>query len=280
MALLRKFGILYNSIIGYFFKWKYDIMGIKSISSKQTVNDVVVSLTSYGRRVEDEIVYYTLLSLLNQTILPERIILWLDESWNSDNIPHRIKSLTKYNLEIRYCKDLRSYKKLIPTLLEYGDKIIITVDDDMIYSKYLIENLLSGYRSNGNIQCTKASIPLMDGSSFKSYNEWLEVDKTTTCDSIIPIGVGGVLYPPQSLAKETTDESSFMKLAPLADDLWFWVMAKRRGSKHSFVSLKGKNFSFDTFYQFFHKGSALTHSNAKENQNDIQLKNILHQFPI
>ena len=48
-------------------------------------------------------------------------------------------------LEVRYCKDIRSYKKLIPALRSYPDDAIITIDDDAIYHIDLIEKLVNSY---------------------------------------------------------------------------------------------------------------------------------------
>jgi hypothetical protein len=43
-------------------------------------------------------------------------------------------------------------------------------------------------------------------------------------------GVGGVLYPPGSLAPEVLDEATFVALAPLADDIWLFWMERIAGS--------------------------------------------------
>lgn len=283
MKLFHKLGILYNSLVGYLIKYKIDLFGVgKIIPLNPKENKIVVSLTSYGRRVSNNVVFYTLVSLLKQTKRPSRIILWIDNSWNYESLPLKLKGLVKYGIEYKFCEDLRSYKKLIPTLGLYPNNIIITVDDDMYYNNNLVENLWEGYVSNGNIQCCIASYPIYDKAQhcFIPYNEWPAVSNKQKEELIIPIGVGGVLYPPNSLSDEVMQKNRFQELAPSADDLWFWVMAKRKGSRHSFKKSEKKNYSFDNLYQFLHKGSALTHSNAGENKNDVQLKKILEVYPI
>lgn len=280
--MFNKLRILLNSIIGYFIKWQYDLRGKHAIVPLKKSNDdpeIIISLTSYGRRVSKSIVYYTLVSLFLQKKQPTRIILWLDKSWIKRPIPSKITQLTLYGLEIRFFKDIKSYKKLIPTLIENPDSIIITVDDDMIYHKNLIESLVKGYKKDGNIQCTVASYPLDPSKKILPYNNWRVVFSEGEDDVIVPIGVGGVLYPPNSLSIEVLNERVFTTLSPRADDLWFWAMARLNGSKHSFVKLNGSNYSFDAIYQFFHKGSALTHSNSGECYNDVQLNNILKAYP-
>lgn len=279
MQLFNKFKILLNAVTGYCIKVKIDIFGIGNIEPlPSSSNDqIIVSLTSYGRRVKS-VVYYTLVSLLKQTERPSKIILWLDESWNDDNVPDKLKSLTKYGVEIRFCEDIRSYKKLIPTLREFPSKIIVTVDDDVIYNKHLVKSLMDGYRSNERIQCTVGSIPKIIEGNFAPYSTWTDIKHYYVGDTMVPIGVGGVLYPPASLDKEVLNINAFTTLAPNADDLWFWFMATKNGTFHSCVDYHHENYSFDALYQYFHKGSALTHRNAGEGMNDIQLKNILNHY--
>ena len=91
-----------------------------------------------GRRVES-VVYYTLVSLLKQRLMPDKIVLWLDnDNWCDNNLPPKISKLKQYGVDILYCKDIRSYKKLVPTLDLYPNDIIITVDDDVYYSNDLV----------------------------------------------------------------------------------------------------------------------------------------------
>ena len=53
-------------------------------------------MTSYGRRVEKSVVYYSLVSILRQTVKPDRIILCLDGiKWNDENLPKKLVSLKK-----------------------------------------------------------------------------------------------------------------------------------------------------------------------------------------
>lgn len=281
MRLIHNLRILLNAIVGYCIKFSIDCFGIGHIEPlADNGNDsFIVSLTSYGRRVHS-VVYYTLISLLKQTERASKIILWLDDSWNDRNVPERIMSLKQYGVEIMYYHDIKSYKKLIPTLKLFPNDIIITVDDDMIYTSGLLKSLMDGFRKNGKIQCTKGGLPKIYSGEISSYINWKNIDHAYDGDDIVPIGVGGVLYPPKSLDKDVLNEDAFCELAPNADDLWFWVMAKRAGVKHSVVDLCGKNYSFDTIYQYLHKGSALTHSNAGDCKNDIQLKCILEKYPV
>ena len=80
---------------------------------------LIVSLTSYPLRMKT--IHFTLHTLLNQSIKPDKIILWLAKEQfprREKDVPRRIRRLRKYGLSIEWCNDIRSYKKLIPTLKE------------------------------------------------------------------------------------------------------------------------------------------------------------------
>lgn len=276
----NKILILANSLIGYIIKFKIDIFGIGKINTLDINSDIVISLTSYGRRVE-YVVFYTIISILKQKHMPSRIILWLDDSYISHNtIPDKLIRLKKYGLEIRYCSDYKSYKKLIPTLYLCPDKVIITVDDDIYYNRNLISDLYSAYNvDHSKVHCLRAAIPTFSFSGkINSYNTWADPIFKTNYKYLLPIGCGGILYPPGVLHKDVLNDKLFMSLAPCADDIWFWIMAIINNTKHSISKKTGEDYSFDAIYQYFHKGSALTHSNSKLSHNDIQLKKILEYY--
>lgn len=196
LIYIKKIIQLKRVVKGYLFKWSCDYFGFGKVNIV-TITDrtpqLIVSLTSYGRRVAD-IVPYTLVSLLKQTVMPDRIILWLDkESWNDENIPKKLQQLIKYGIEIRFCKDIRSYTKLVPTLTLYPEDVIVTVDDDVIYKRDVVENLYSSYlKDSSKIYCNHARFPAKDKfGEFRPYQEWgISRDSKSY---IMPLGVGGGL---------------------------------------------------------------------------------------
>lgn len=282
-SLIKRYNQLRSIFKGYCYKFKIDIKGIEhlpSIVCKSSHPRTIVTLTSYGRRVKD-VVYYTLVSLLEQDMLPDKIILWLDsDNWSSDNLPIKLKSLQRKGISIRFCEDIKSYKKLIPALEEYPDDILITVDDDMIYHHSFLSKLIYEHNKHPkDIICNLCRFPNKDkNGNLTSYNDW--INETVGC-YYMPIGSWGILYPPHSLHKDVLDRTLFFKLSPTADDIWFWIMGLRvnssyRVTKHRVLLA----YNFDDLYQFLHKGSALTQDNRKNFQNDIQLKNILDYYSI
>ena len=74
-------------------------------------NPLIVSLTSYEERFEDLVI--SIYSLLNQSIKPDRIILWLSDNLCLNDLPYDITRFIKNGLEIRFVKDIGSYTKAI-----------------------------------------------------------------------------------------------------------------------------------------------------------------------
>lgn len=90
-------------------------------------------------------------------------------------------------------------------------------------------------------------------------------------------GIGGVLYPPNSLNNNVFDYDLVCKLCPDADDLWFWAMAVMNKTKIVIIEyqkLISLNISRDL--RLTNK-KRLFDSNI--NKNDVQVENILNNFP-
>lgn len=241
---------------------------------------VIVSLTSYGRRVED-VVHYTIISLLRQTYKPDEIVLWLDhDHWNDQNLPDSIVRLKPYGLTVRYCKDTKSYKKLIPTLNAYPESIIITCDDDIYYRSNMVERLVKAYEKNPTRIYTHRAHLVSFNSQGKllPYNDWKK-EISATSIRVFPTGDGGCLYSPHLLHEDISKEDLFMSLAPKADDVWFYFMELLKGTPRCALPYKGYIFiPLDVFYQFLHKDSNLSNTNCKESQNDVQIRNVMNHY--
>lgn len=242
----------------------------------------VVSLTTYGRRVEK--VHTTIVSLLRQTMKPDMVILWLDsDNWNDENIPDSLRELQKHGLTIKFCKDIKSYKKLIPALNEFPDAMIITCDDDIYYRSNMVERLVKAYKADPTkIYAHRAhQITFNQQGSLECYNDWPEEISDVSGKYVFPTSGGGTLYTKALLHKDMCNEELFMKLSPKADDVWNYFMGFLQGTENVVLPYKGYIYlPLDVFYQVTHKGSNLASSNCKENMNDLQIKSIMEHYNI
>ena len=86
-------------------------------------------------------------------------------------------------------------------------------------------------------------------------------------------GVGGVLYPPHCFNKEVLRKDIFLKYAPTADDIWFWIMALLNNRKIRVVKNHYKTLVVNSVsYQLYRK---TLYSENKNGGNDEQLNNLM-----
>lgn len=188
--------------------------------------EVVVSLTTYGARLYD--VYLTIESIMQGTIKPNRIVLWVREEMKNTKLPIVLANQIERGLEIRYRRDLRSFTKLLYSLKEFPNSTIVTIDDDVIYNYDLLENLVNVHNSHPGMICANMIKPITH--EFESrplvYAQIPLEDKyEEIAEKYIIEGYAGVLYPPKALHEEVFNENVFMDISKYADDIWFSAMA-------------------------------------------------------
>lgn len=188
---------------------------------------VIVSLTSYGRRVLD--VCFAVESIMQQSWRPNRIVLWLDPD-DVRNLPEALVRQQARGLEIRERNPfLRSYNKLLPMLAEAPDAAIITIDDDAAYDFDLVERLIKAHRTNPRAIFSPMSHEMKkNGDDFLPYNDWdtTSVQPGNETPFTFFMGGSGTLYPPHSLDPRVSDAAAAMRCAPTADDVWFNFAAR------------------------------------------------------
>lgn len=286
--MFNKIFYLILYIYGELLKWLCKLHIIKPskkpLRKSNRERPLVVSLTSYGRRVT-ETVPYTVISLLRQSYKPDELILWLDDTnWSEQNIPQSLKRLQKYGLTIKYCEDIRSYKKLIPTLINRPDSLVVTADDDVFYPSDTVERLIKEYQKNPNrVYCNIAHCVKIDSvSGLCRYKEWNGDIYDESGSLVFPIGVGCILYDPRLLYKDVTRKDLFTRLSPQADDVWFYFMELLKGTECCVLKRRafGPFYPIDMFYQLCHKNSSLVKQNVGEDLNDLQIKNVMEHYGI
>lgn len=184
---------------------------------------VIVSLTSYGPRIANA--HYAVHSLLSQTVKPDHVILWLTYG---EPITQQLADLCKRGLEIKYCDDLKSFKKIIPALQTFPNSIIVTADDDLIYKpKWLKKLYLSYLKESGAIWCHRSySLDLKEHDSLSPFRQRTKNRRATDAHGLIFLCSGaGILFPPDSLPTEVLNISMFKKLCFSCDDTWLTSMA-------------------------------------------------------
>ena len=249
----------------------------------------IVTLTSYGERLT-KTAPYIIASLLAQMEQPDRIILWVahadgERIYNaSANITAIYAELIAKGVEIRYCEDLKSYKKLIPALREFPEDILITADDDCLYPfDWFFKLKTTATENPGKIVCHRAHKIGVDKEcrllAYTAWHNFVSMDDIENSAEIFPTGVGGVLYPPHCFDERVTDDSLFMKLSPHGDDIWFWAMARLAGTECVIVK-DGylREVYLDKKWQQ-NSGNVLFIHNVNKGGNDKQFHDVIDYFP-
>ncbi len=288
-SFIIKIREIYIYLISYPIKAYLNILN--KISNKNGTSShikgnehIIISLTTFPKRIEN--VYLTIESLMHQKTKPNNIVLWLttEEFSNKEmSLPNKLINLKKRGLEIKFSdENLKSYNKLLWSLREYPNSIIITVDDDVLYDSKLIKDLYDKHKRFPNeIICRTAHLlERKSKNEMKDYNKRIYnfIDKKENpSNQIMGEGVAGILYPPKKLDKEVFNLKNIKRLSPNADDIWFKAMALKKGTKYvraifnenkPVVEIPGS------------QKVGLYKLNQLKNQNDKQLKKVFEYYKL
>ncbi len=242
---------------------------------------VIVSMTSYPARINK--VMYSIETILKQSLKPDIIILWLatEQFPNGEaDLPKELIELKKYGLTIGWCSDLKSYKKLIPSLKNFPEDIVITVDDDLLYNEFMLEKLYCSYQKYPNsISCVRAHLMQFDNQgNLLPYNEWLKENSefidTPRKDLFATTGAG-TLFPPHIFNEEIFNEQIFTKECKNADDVWVKII-----SMLSDIDIVLIDKQSPLKYVPGSQEECLWHENVNEGGNDRQIATLLERYNI
>ena len=248
----------------------------------ETAEGIIVSMTSIPDRMYD--IHYAIFSIITQSIKPEKFILYLgkDKFPNGEaDIPEQVLAFKPYGLEFRFVEDVRSFTKLIPALEEFPDKTIVTADYDIFYETDWLKNLIETHKKypediivhkHKNIKLDSESKPL-------PYRNWTDKKEKDAAFSNLLMGVGGVLYPANSLYKDVNKKNLFLSLCPTNDDIWFYAMAVLNGTKIRISENSMANLTIVNIERELNLNNEPTlYKSNRVCQNDIQFNNILGYY--
>ena len=233
--------------------------------------NLIVSFTSFPERIDE--VWQVVECVKRQSILPEKILLWLSEDQFSSkqSIPESLKVRIDDIFEVRWVKgNIRSHKKYYYVLEEYPHADVILIDDDIHYPTNMIEKLLKAKQDYPNsILCRYGYIMQYEkDGNLKSYKKWKHNYSTYNGENLFFGSGGGTLLRKKLLYPDVLNLNLSQKLVPTADDIWLNAMANLQ--RTNIVMLPaGRVLSFNT-----HNKGKLSLVNIAENQNDVQIGNV------
>ena len=201
----------------------------KSLDAKKSGKpSVVISLASYPRRFPT--LPLVLRSLLRQSTPPDIILVWLD--CHTDELPPALQKFSRHGVQFRFVSPgLGSHKKWYFTLQEFGDSIVITVDDDIAYPFRTVEKLIAAHRIFPEAVCALRCHRIVKTPQGRTapYGIWHKGSKENIIGpshELLATGCWGILYPPHVFAGNpyAFDWDLIGRLAPRADDIWLKFM--------------------------------------------------------
>lgn len=178
----------------------FSLGNYKGINALKREVQLVVNLSS--ERKNFNALKITLYSLLNQSLKPDRIILWLDEDTEDLNtLPYDITQFIKNGLEIEFRKELGKYTDTFYPLKELFSSVNVKASPYIYYPADWLKKL------------------------YLSYIAHPDDIHAHRIDENFIISTFGVLYPPNAFTKEALRKDIFLKNAPTSPDVWFSIMA-------------------------------------------------------
>lgn len=268
-SLIRNITINIGNLIMPYIKSKSRIGGSNRSNCEKKI---VVSLTSFPARINK--VNIVIESLLNQTIKPDKIILWLSkEQFEYDKLPLKLLQYIRRGLEIQIVSgDLKSHKKYFYAFKKYPNDIVILVDDDIVYEPTFIETLIEGIDKN-TVCCRYAFKIIKDQNGvLLPYDKWPFIPNKSMGNNIFFGTGGGSAFIPSSLPDITLNIDAIMELCPKADDVWLNAMVRVSG-----LRIK-KNYNGFPFPIINRNTPTLYEENVGQSLNDIQIQRVNERF--
>ena len=228
--------------------------------------DVVVCLTSYGRRTTR--VQNAIESIARGSVRPRRFVLWLDNDELVARPTKALRRLRDRGLEIRSTPNYYPHKKYYPyaALHRKHEVPLVTADDDVAYPRWWLERLLQSHaRDPEAVWCYRAHrITLDSRGQIAPYDQWVPCQSTVPSFLNVPTGTSGVLYPPALLDELARLGTAFMDDARDADDLWLHRAALRSDVMARQVFARPLHFPLFPYDQ----RNSLMHANKDQGGND------------
>lgn len=233
-------------------------------------NRVVVSLTSYGARLQS--VHLTIESIGAGIARPARLIVWTDPGVSELDLPESLRRLQGRGLEILPSPAaFGPHTKYYPYVLSDRDDELplVTADDDSLYPRRWLQGLQrAAARTPDQIVCYRAHRVVVESEAgLAPYNSWPPVSGTDPSTLNFATGVSGVLYPSQFLSELLGAGDRFVELTPKADDVWLHFQAVVNGRLVRQIRPRPVKFPEIAATQ----GTALHRSNTAQSANDHQI---------
>ena len=233
-----------------------------------------ISLTSYPPRFSQ--LNRTLSALMRQSVRPDGIFLWISHSDKVQLPDETARLCATGRVQLRFCEDLKSYKKIIPMLREFPGAFIVTADDDHYYDRDWLARFVEAFCGDYSVVLCQRAHRIVLGSDGlpEAYLNWRWAIRYPLLSPLVfPTGVEGVMYPPGVFHRDVLRDDVFRQDCPNADDLWLYWMVRLNGGMAKKIGWFSRGFDWPGTQQ-----CALYRQNLLSSGNDRQLKNLIERY--
>lgn len=251
---------------------------------------VHISLTSYGSRLRK--VFMTIEMLFLQRADISSITLYIsNQDMQREQLPKSLKGLEARGLNICFVdENIRSYKKIFYSYLKHSEAqdhevLLVTADDDVLYSDNWLEELVDAHKKHPNSVVAHRchTITLDEEGNPKPYRQWNGQHQCSLQDIsdnlFMPTGIGGVLYPIASLTGLEHQKEAFMDKCASADDVWLKCLTYYNGF-YSVPTVPKCPVTFPDTLSFNTKRRGLAMYNVHQGGNDVQMSQAVEYFKL
>lgn len=158
-------------------------------------------------------------------MLPELVVINLPIDCATDFSVDQMERLG-FDVELNWVDDIGPATKLIPTLEQHPNRIVVTVDDDVCYRANLFEELYNAHLSFPHrvVAAMAREVPPGPKPWQIPYILWPRIYQKgfSLHYRALPLGAEGILYPPGSISKGVHDIAGLLRKSATCDDVWFW----------------------------------------------------------
>lgn len=234
---------------------------------------VIVSLTTTPVRIKK--MWPTLHSICLQSVQPEKIYLWIPKKFKRFpqneilELPDFIKNNPYIQVEF-IDHDYGPATKLLPCLQspELRDKKIVVIDDDRIYPRHLIRDLLHYEQWDPS-----AAIGVAGTIVFGLHRKEFPATKKITKVDVL-LGFNGYLVKPLFFSSTVFEYPENLPEAFFEDDVWFSCHLKQRGVRRMLIPSTASTQNLMTLNK---KTLGLCMHENKDKQNFLRVFNYFNQ---
>jgi hypothetical protein len=225
------------------------------------VDRIVVTLTTVPERMDH--LLPALRSLVDQDCPADRILLALPAKSRRSGAHYPPPPALPEGVEILPCSDEGPATKLLPALRAEPSAVIIVADDDVIYPRSFISNLLAAHRADASAALGWRGWRLEAGVDPRDYAHVFATAVKEPVDVDVLLGTWGYLVPSGAFDEAVFDFDSFPPEARWVDDVWISGHLARRGVPRRVVP--SPTFPLETRASFI---AALTDTVNRSGRND------------